>query len=80
MILSCEDTSGEVIMFHAHTLELLRAERFNCMNHTCWITGEEVHNGWTTSGKVRRGCTTSEQVRGIMIYLEAMVKYVYDMN
>jgi len=28
MMLSCEDTSGEVRMFCAHTLELLRAGRF----------------------------------------------------
>jgi len=28
MRLSCEDTSGEVRMFRAHTLGLLRARRF----------------------------------------------------
>jgi len=28
LILSCEDTSGEVCMFRAHTGEMLRAGRF----------------------------------------------------
>jgi len=61
MILSCEDTSGEVHMFRAHTWELLRAGRFIAG----WITrvglqvgrsvelDYEQEGSWTTSGQVR---------------------------
>jgi len=59
MMLSCEDMSGEVRMFRAHTWGLLRAGMFVVVGSRVLDYGRGGPWSWTTSGKVRRGKITN---------------------
>jgi len=54
MMLSCEDTSGEVRMFRARTWGLLRAGRFTLVGSRVLDYRRGGPKSWTTNEEVRR--------------------------